>query len=323
MARNMGQPIVEKAGITEGQMRLIRNDLMGSGLQYNAERQADGTFTLRYPQKEMPTVTPAVVNAIVVTNGRNGKAFEEHAAHITEVSRQAADKARDGTPCYIVDANDPANHFTIDKTGLRDASNKLIVGRQDEKFEAHVYAATSQMKAPIAKSVDKITGQPVEDVFTREEIIAAKEGAALANPDQASLLAGQVVCLSIQPNLAQPNASISNVVNQAAMSVQTMANGIEEDGYRLSPPELKNLTHIPGDAMPDEVVEFIHSVHGLTPEELTNLSDSFRQTAAAMSDGFSSKQVGVQDKSLKDIQNELSPEIPDAPKREEISMEDL
>lgn len=304
MKKNLGESIVEKTGITEGQMRIMRAELMGSGLQYNAERQDNGTFTVRFPQKEAAVIAPAIIRATAITNGRNGPAVEAHAAHITETARSVADKAADAQPCYVADAQKPENHFTIDKTGMRDAAGKLVVGKQDPNFEAHVYAATMKMQAPIVKDGDKLAGKGVEDVFTREEIVAAKEGAALANPDQASVLAGQVACLAVQPDLAKPNADVAQVMNDAANVVKTMANGIEEEGYRLSPEELKDVAYIPGDRVPDSVTEFVHSVSGLTPDERTALSDAFNKTADSMS-GCSTRTVGKHDASLEDIGHTL------------------
>lgn len=317
MKNNLGNQIVEKTGITEAQMQHIRAGLMGSGLQYNAERQDNGTYTLRFPQKQAPVMAPAIIRSIAETNGRNKDAIEVHAVHRTEVARTVSEKAGEGQPCHVADAQHPENNFSIDKTGLRDSSGTLVVGKQDPAFEATAYAYTMRMQAPIVKDGDKLAGKGIEDVFTREEIVAAKKGAALANPDQASVLAGQVACLAVQAELAKPNADVAHAMNDAANVVKTMANGIEEEGYRLSPEELKDLAHIPGDRVPDSVKEFVDCVSKLSPDERKNLSTALNKTADSMMDGVKKRTVQKQDVSLEDIGQALDSHEKDIPSRDD------
>jgi hypothetical protein len=159
------------------------------------------------------------------------------------------------------------------------------------------------MESPIVKSVEK-SGFKV-GIFTLDEINRAKQGAALAKPSEAQVIAAQLATTKVTTSLQQPDASIAQVINDTANTCRSMADAVEEENYRYDPEELADKIDLHRDRTPEVVIEFNDTIHKLTPDEKTSLSDALRKTSDTLAGGFKARQVQKQDLALNDLRREL------------------
>ena len=304
MKANLGREIVERTDITEGQARLIRSDLCGSSLGYNLEKQQNGTYTLRYEARHAQYVEPITASAFIRSNGENREALEMQSHYITQQAETARDAAINKQNMSFCDAKEPERVYTIDQDkGLIGPDGKVIVKQSDPQFADKVYTVVNQMESPIVKSVEK-SGFKV-GIFTLDEINRAKQGAALAKPSEAQVIAAQLATTKITSSLQQPDASIAQVINDTANTCRSMADAVEEENYRYDPEELADKIDLHRDRTPEVVIEFNDTIHKLTPDEKTSLSDALRKTSDTLAGGFKARQVQKQDLALNDLRREL------------------
>lgn len=311
MHQNLGKEIVEHRGLTEGQIREWREEMRGAGAGYNIQKQQDGTYTVRYDKAQAPYLTPAMTSVIVRSNGVNCKgepvhaAMDSHAHYVSAQAEQAHSMASQQQNIIIIDAT-TGNHqqgflnkYTVNDKGLSGPDGKLIVGRDDSKFAETVRSVTSQMKAPMVKAAGP-DGKLDENLFTKSEIAAAKTSHAEATPNDASLMASQLATMKVTTALSQPDANIAKVLNDTAAFCQKISIGIKEESYRLDPEELNNNPSLYHAEKPEKLVEFEDTVHKLSDDEKSILSDALRKTSKELS-GVSTRCVQEQDLSLQEL----------------------
>ena len=311
MKDNLGKPIVERNGLTEGQMREFREGMRGSCAGYNVQQQQNGTYTVRYPAAKAQYIEPVMTGVLVRSNGANTRgeplqpAMDAHAHYVSAQAEMAHGLAKKQQPMVIADAashTDKAGfteYYTVDSKGLRGPDGKIIVRPDDPKFAETVHSVANRMQSPVVKPVGP-DGKTSDDIFSRAEIVAAKESHAAATPSDASLMASQIATLKVTTALAQPNADLAQVMNDTANFCRNMSNGIEEENYRLDPEELKDTPSLYGPEKPEKVVEFEDTVHKLQPAEKAVLSDGLRKTSNELS-GVSMRHVEQQDLSIDDM----------------------
>lgn len=319
MHQNLGKEIVEHGGLTEGQIREWREEMRGAGAGYNVQKQQDGTYTVRYDKAQAPYLTPAMTSVIVRSNGVNDKgkpvhaAMDSHAHYVSAQAEQAHSMVSQQQNIIIIDATTGTqqqgflNKYTVNDKGLSGPDGKLIVRRDDPKFAETVHSVTSQMKAPVVKAAGP-DGKLDENLFTKSEIAAAKTSHAEATPSDASIVTSQLATMKVTTALAQPNASIAQVLNDATAFCQTLSNSIEEETFRLDPEELNNHPSLYGAVKPEKLIEFEDTVHKLSAEEKSTLSDGLRKTSPELSRA-SARRIEQQDLSLDEIGDRLDGEL--------------
>lgn len=290
MKQNVGKQIVEHQHLTEGQALALQEKLMGSGFECNLEKQSnmananiqamreqcpglsDDTYVLRYNAKYAKQVEPIVAETLVRCNGTNRDAIEAHATQINNIAHNTVLQANQNKSIFIVDALHPENHFSIDKSGLRDAKGTLITTPQNKQFDAQIHAIVKSMKSPLAKEVDSPAEKRMEDVFTREEIAKAQEGWARTQPDEAGLAASKLAALKVSTDLSAQNANIANICNDAAMTAETLSNGIEEGTFRYSAEEIYKIMDMTNIHDVEGVIKEIQEAEGLSDKDKVYLT---------------------------------------------------
>jgi hypothetical protein len=284
MKKNVGQQVIEHKNLTEGQVFVLRKQLIGSGFECNLERQSNivnanmqamreqvpgltgDTYVLRYNAEYAKQIEPMVAATLVQCNGINRDALETYATRLNNIAHHTLSQANQGQSLFIVDAIHPDKRLSIDKSGLRDSTGTLIASPQSKQYGAQVHAAIKSMTYPITKEVTSPGGKRMEDVFTREEIAKAQEGWARTQPDEAGLAASKLAALKVSTDLSAANANIANVCNDAALTAETLSNGIEEGTYRYSAEEVYKIMDMTN----------IHDAEGVTKQvqELQDLDKS-------------------------------------------------
>lgn len=290
MKQNVGKQIIEHQHLTEGQALALQEKLMGSGFECNLEKQpnmananiqamreqcpglAGNTYVLRYNAKYAKQVEPMVAETLVRCNSTNRDAVEAHATQINNIAHNTVSQANQNKSVFIIDALRPENHFSIDKSGLRDAKGTLIATPQSKQFDAQIHAIVKSMKSPMTKEIDSPAEKRMEDVFTREEIAKAQEGWARTQPDEAGLVASKLAALKVSTDLSAKNANIANVCNDAAMVAETLSNGIEEGTFRYSAEEIYKIMDITNVHDIEGVMEQIQEVEGMADKDKAYLT---------------------------------------------------
>ena len=325
MRNNLGQPIVERAGLTEGQMREFRQELRGSCAEYNVQKMQNGTYTVRYHAAQARYLEPAMTSVLVRSNGVNRQgepmkpALDAHAHYVSVQAEQAHGLAQNKQQMVIADAathTDRAGfeqRYVVNDKGLVGPDGKLIVSKDDPKFAETVHSVTSQMKSPVVKAVGP-DGKVDDGIFSRAEIVAAKESYAAAVPSDATIVAAQVATLKVSTELSRPNANLGQALNNSANFCQNIANSIEEENFRLDPEELSEEPRLYGPEKPDKVVEFEDTVHKLQPAEKANLSEGLRRTTNDLA-GYNVRAVSKNDLAIEEMGRAMD--------REDMGHEDM
>ena len=295
MKQNLGENIVEHTYITEGQARALREQLQGAGLGCNLERQstianaqmqsmkencpglAGEMYTLRYNASQAKYIEPIIASTLVQCNGANRDALESNAIAIKSLAQQTSNLAAQQHSMVIVDAMNPERRFSIDKSGMRDAQGNLVTTPQSKEYQAQVYAAVYGMKQPMMKEVENPTKHRIEDVFTREEIAKAQAGWAQTQPDEAGLAAGRLASLKVTSDLSAPNAEIANICNDAALTAETLSNGIEDNTYRYSAEEIYDILNIQDVTDAEGVIKKVQETKEFKPEQKAQLEKLIKQ----------------------------------------------
>ncbi len=334
MQKNLGQNIVERSGLSEGQLKTFRDQMRGSCAEYNVQRQNNGMYTIRYNAKQAAYIEPVMTHTLVLTNGVNAQGqplrstregemgpVDRYADYVRHQAEMAYTAANNGKQMVIADAtrtdargNLTYSYLVTDK-GLLGHDGKLIVSKNDPKFAATVHSVTSQMKAPVVH--EAADGErPSIGLCQRDEIQRAKAAHADAVPSDASIMAAQIATLKVTHELSQPNASVEQCINNTANFMQNLANGIEEESFRLDPEELKDEPTLHGPEKPEKVVEFEDTVHKLQPAEKSALSEGMRRTSNELAGGITARAVSKNDLSVEKIRDALEHE-------EELSRADM
>lgn len=319
MQRNLGQPIVERTGLSDGQLREFRQKMCGSCAEYNVQNNPDGTHTVRYNAKQAAYIEPTMTEVVVCSQGlnRDGKplqpALDAHAQYVGVQAQLAFETAKTKQPMVIGDAEmttkqgQPLVVYKVDEKGLTGPDGKIMVRRDDPLFAETVHSVTSQMKAPVVHTFKE--GESIDTrAFTNAEIAAAKQSHAEAMPSDASVMASQLAAMKVTTELTKPNANIEQALNNTASFMQTLANGIEEENFRLGPGELKDEYSLHGPEKPEKVVEFEDTVHKLQPEEKTMLSEGLRESSKKMTGPCAVRTPGIQDLGLQQVGQALDRE---------------
>lgn len=318
MHNNLGKEIVEHEGLTDGQVRAFREEMRGSSAGYNIQKQQNGTYIVRYNANQAQYITPAMTSVMTLSNGINQSgeplrpALDSHAQYVSTQAEQAHTLAAKQQDMIIIDASTGNSQqgflvkYTVNDKGLVGPDNKVIVRKDDPKFSETVHSVTSQMKAPVVKPAGP-DGKLDENLFTKAEIAAAKNSHAQTTPSDASLMVSQLATLKVTTALAQPDANIAQALNDANSFCQTIANGIEEETFRLDPEELNDKPSLYDIGKIEKVTEFNDTVHKLSDEEKSVLSDGLRKTSKELA-GTSARRVEKQDLSLDELGDRMDEE---------------
>lgn len=289
MRKNIGVSIVEQS-ITNAQARIINDRLAGSCLGYNMEQKGDN-WTIRYREDQTAYIAPEMARAMILTNGQNSVPMEEHANNVKALAQQAKDYATMGERFVIADANNPEHFFVVDKDGLKTTDGQIVARQKDKHFEAKVFAEVYQSEAPLIKKTD--ANAPIDNIFSVDEIARAKEGAAMANPEECTVIASELVCLKMETAANAPHATSISVMNAGIDSCNKLANAIEEDFARMNVSEKAKEMGM----SKSEVAQ----LQGLSAPQKESLANALRQTHDAMLAPLNTRTLGVQDQSLADI----------------------
>lgn len=294
---NLGKDVVHQSGLTLAQVHDFRESTRGSVAGYYIEKPSgsEQTYTVHYPADKAHIVAPKLYESMIRNSGLNQDQIEAFAQQKNHDAHQIAAKAANGDKQVFGDATNTQNSFTTDSMGMRDSNGRLVVSRNDEHFEAKVYAAAMRMKAPLAKS--NPDGKNMEDMFTREELMKAQENAAKSSPTQADVAAAKIATLSVQPDVTSPNHSLAEINQSTSNTLKGVANALESTEHALNPEELGEVLHLP----PEEVADLCKQINAITPDERVILAQGMRELAEQCASQPAVTTIGEQDLPLHEM----------------------
>ena len=256
-AVHLGEKIVEFGGVTENQLRLMRDSLADKQAEFCVARQSDGTYKVITTTEDRPEIARAAYEAHL---NLNGSKKDEYALYCE--SRQAVEKRiidavafpKDGKDLVLMDyAKRDQMSIRVQPDRLIEYGNKepsITLKKDAQEFSAKLIAASLQMKAPIIGETDtksKISNAPrMEDVCARQEIAARSQDMARTDvlnghAETAEGMATKIVSLMIA---SEPNNSIekvSDVINSTLKTAELAVWAQQAERARFGTAELKEL----------------------------------------------------------------------------------
>jgi hypothetical protein len=283
--------------LTLAQVQDFRESTRGSAAGYYVEKPSgsEQTYTVHYPADKAHIVAPKLYESMIRNSGLNQQNIESFMQQKQHDTLQIAAKAVNGEKQVFVDATNTQHSFTTDSMGMRDSNGKLVVSRNDEHFEAKVYAAAMRMKAPLAKS--NPDGKSMEDMFTREEIMKAQENVAKSSPTQADVAAAKIATLAVQPDVTAPNHSLAEINQSTSNGLKGIANALESTGHALNPEELGEVLQLP----PEDVADLCKQINAMTPDERVMCAQEMRELAEQCTSQPAVTTIGEQDLPLHEM----------------------
>lgn len=179
-----------------------------------------------------------------ILNGQNKDPIVNAIKSREEARKEIFDSStKDGSVLSFADAQDTSVVYQVDGIGLHRTYNKrtvLVATREDKDYETRVASAVKKMDSPIFAANAK-AGELL-NVYTKDEIRAAKEGMAIADAGagkiaQAESIAAQIVAMRVSL-YGLANQQTLNALNSALTFSAVIANGKSEDNFRKGVDEL-------------------------------------------------------------------------------------
>lgn len=236
---NLGQKIVEHTNLTDEQVQLLGQKLMGTGVGYCVvnDKQHSGPSNenrkiIRVNEERSEIVNRAVMEVRMMTRTQRGQHELERMTEQREALRTALGQSRGNADVFIADMqrDGSALMYRITNNDLFRVENGVssrVIQTNDPQFEATLGAAILKMQHPMIKTCPAKTknGNYVENIYTREEIIRAKE--RLANDDRENgradagdALASQIVGMCVSQPGAE-NAAVAQALHDVASFSKT------------------------------------------------------------------------------------------------------
>lgn len=253
--------LVEHKGVTEAELAFFREKVVESGIQYCVEGAPQGNYTLKYKAQDDRYLGQALYSSIMEAGGANADVRNHNFIHKATISQQVADIGKKHA-FALGDRADPSRDVYIDATGMHSMDGKLIMSASSRNFAMEVQATLQKMQAPMFSQLNEDalnnikTRHAQEDLFTKDEIVRASAAAAIDNKDEAGVMASKITTLTTPTEYNVSNQMNANYFNDVANKLTTVANAIEEDGFRMSSDEMADTLGVPVDKV-DEFVTYM------------------------------------------------------------------